>query len=223
MATKKKNNQGMDAEEMLSRSETFIEKNQKKIMWTIVIIAVVIAGIVLYKNFYQAPREEKASTALSVGETYFDFGNYDMALNGDSTTFFGLNKVIEEYNGTDAANLANAYAGLALAQNGKFEEAIKYLEEFNGGNDQVSIAIKAALGNCYANVGNLEKAVSLLEAAAKESNTQALSPIWLRQAGIIYEKLGKKAEALKCYTKIKDSYYDSPIASDIDKYIEKVK
>jgi TolA-binding protein len=43
------------------------------------------------------------------------------------------------------------------------------------------------------------------------------------QAGQIYEALGEKAEALKCYETIKNEYPQSIQRQDIDKYIERVK
>jgi len=44
----------------------------------------------------------------------------------------------------------------------------------------------------------------------------------LRQAGEIYESLNQTDKALELYQQIKDKYYRSPLAGDIDKYIERV-
>ena len=145
-----------------------------------------------------------------------------MALNGDSLSYKGFAAIATEESGTDAGNLANAYAGLCLAQTGKYEEAIAYLEKFSGDDQMVAPAVKGALGNCYVHKGDLEKGASLLVAAAKESDSQSLSPIWLQQAGEVYEKLGKKDEALKAYQTIKDKYFNSYNGVNIDKYIERV-
>lgn len=224
MATQKKNsNQGLNAEEMLNRSETFIEKNKKAIIGVIVAVVVIVVAVVLYKNYYQAPREEKASEALYLGQKYFDEGNFETALNGDSISYFGFAKVIADYDGTKAANLAKAYAGISLAKTGKYEEAVTYLEGYKGSDDFFAASVKAALGNCKINLGDLEKGASLLVEAAAKADAQSLSPVWLKQAGIVYEKLGKKDKALECYTKVKDKYSNNPmISNDIDKYIEKV-
>ena len=56
-----------------------------------------------------------------------------------------------------------------------------------------------------------------------KADNNLLSPAYLIQAGQIYEKLGKNSDALKAYTEIKDKYYGSMQAMDIDKYIERVK
>lgn len=224
MATQKKNNsQSLNAEEMLSRSETFIEKNKKAIIGVIAAVVLVIVAVVLYKNYYSGPREERAAVALYPAQEYFAAGDYEKTFYGDSTTYFGLAKVIGEYDGTKAANLAQAYAGLSLAHLGKFEEAVGYLEAYDGSDTYFASATLAALGNCRINLGDIEAGAKLLVDAAHKADAQSLSPVWLRQAGVAYEKLGQKDKALQCYTEIKDKYAGNPmVARDIDKYIEKV-
>ena len=59
--------------------------------------------------------------------------------------------------------------------------------------------------------------------AAKAADNNTVSPYCLLQAGLIYEKQGNKADALKVYTQIKEKYYASIQAMDIDKYINRVK
>ena len=135
----------------------------------------------------------------------------------------GLIQVIDEFGGTPTANVANAYAGLALAQTGRYEEAIPYLKAFDGDDNMVAPGVLSALGNCYANTGDLSAAVSKFIEAAKAADNNTISPYCLLQAGIIYEKQGKKEDALKVYTQIKDKYFASIQAMDIDKYINRVK
>ena len=53
-------------------------------------------------------------------------------------------KVADEFSGTAAGNLANAYAGVCYAQLGKYEEAVKYLNKFSADDQLVSPAL---LGN----------------------------------------------------------------------------
>ena len=39
-------------------------------------------------------------------------------------------KSLDEFSGTAAGNLANAYSGICYAQLGKYEDAVKYLDKF---------------------------------------------------------------------------------------------
>ncbi|WP_308269923.1 tetratricopeptide repeat protein, partial [Prevotella sp.] len=198
----------------------------------VVAIIVAIAGLLLYQSFVKAPREEKASTALAKGQEYFNQEQFDKALNGDGASYAGFVKIASDYSGTDAANLADLYAGLCYANLGKWTEAVTYLEKFSTKNDaMISPAAVAALGNAYANTGNIDKAISTLKKAADMADSKAaddtnnsLSPTFLIQAAQLLEKTNKNDEALKIYQDIKKKYVNAQVvqSSEIDKYIERV-
>lgn len=223
MAEQNKANEALNVEDALTQSEAFLIKNKKAIIGAIAAVIIVVAGVVMYKNLYAAPREEKAQAALFKGQEYFEADAYEQALNGDSIGFAGFIKVANEYSGTKAANLAKAYIGICYAQLGKYEEAAKALDGFDGDDQMVAPAMKGAMGNCYAQLGQFDKAASLLLKAADEADSNSLSPIYLLQAGEILVKQGKYDDAIKAYTTIKEKYFRSYQAMDIDKYIEQAK
>ncbi|MBQ7440096.1 MAG: tetratricopeptide repeat protein [Prevotella sp.] len=216
--------------ENLNKQEAFLLKYKKAIIIAVVALIVIIAGIILYNNYVAGPRQAKASTALAKGQEYFANENYEMALKGDSVGFIGFAKLAKEYSSTDAGNLANLYAGLCQANLGKWEEAVKFLDAYSPGDDtMVSPAAIAALGNAYAHVKQLDKAVANLKKAAKMADAQgadgvnnSLSPTFLIQAAEILESQNKKSEALSIYKDIKKKYVNSPVMQEIDKYIERV-
>ena len=223
MADQKKKDEALNVEEVLSSSEAFILKNKKTIVGAIVALVVVIAGIFAYNNLYKAPREKKAYAALFKGEQYFENDQFDLANNGDSIGFSGLLKVADEFSGTKAANLANAYAGLSYAHLGMNEEALKLLDKFSADDEMIAPAIKGAMGNCYVELGNISKAISLLQAAAKEADNNTLSPIFLQQAGELLVKEGKYDEAITAYQTIKDKYFRSYQSMDIDRFLQEAQ
>lgn len=220
MAEQKHKNESLNVEDTLTKSEEFIIKNKKSIIGSVVVIILVIAGILMYKNLYAEPREAKANAALFGSEELFTQNNFEQALNGDSLGSIGFINVIDQYSGTKAANLAKAYAGICYAQLGQFEKALPYLDGFKSNEKMVSSAILGAAGNCYAQMGQLDKAATTLVNAANKSESNTLSPIFLQQAGEIYVKLGKYSDAIKAYNQIKDKYFQSYQAMGIDKYIE---
>ncbi len=221
MAEKKHTQNPLDVEEALSSSEAFLTKNKWKVLGAIAVVVIVIAGVMGYKHFISEPKEVKASEALFRGEQYFGADNYEAALNGDSLGYKGFLKVADEFGGTGAGNLANAYAGICYAQLGNYEEAVKYLNKFSANDQLVSPAILGTIGNCYAEMGELDKGAATLMKAADKADSQALSPIYLIQAGQLYEKLGKNSEAVDAYTLVKEKYFNSYQAMDIDRYIER--
>ena len=224
MATNNVNNgaQQTPAEETLNKSEAFFLKYKNAIIGAVVALVVIVAGFILYNTYVAAPAKEKANTALAKSQEYFAMERFDIALNGDSLGNAGFAKIAADYSG-DAANLANLYAGLCNAQLGKWEEAAKYIEKFSAKDDQmISPAALGALGNVYAHLNQLDKAVSTLKSAAEKADNNSLSPTFLIQAGEILESQGKKAEALKLYKTIKEKYFNSMQYQTIDQYIERV-
>ena len=227
-----KNNQGtLDANEVLQSSEAFFFKNKKVIIAAVAVVVLILVGIFSYKSLISGPREEKASTALAKGQDYFNQEMFDKALNGDGAGYAGFAKISNDYSGTDAGNLANLYAGLCNAYLNKWDAAQKFLDSYStAGDAMVSPAAVAALGNAYAHLNQLDKAVDCLKKAAKLADERAddgvnnsLSPQFLMQAGEILESQNKKDEALVLYQDIKKKYLNSAQvqSSEIDKYIER--
>ncbi len=227
MSDKKKSQKGElqieDVEKALSRTELFIEDNQNKLLAGLGIVVLVVAGFIGVRHFYTLPREKKAQVALFPAEKYFAKDSLNLALNGDGLNCIGFMGVIEDYSGTDAANLACAYSGLSLHQLGKNEEAIKYLKKFSGGDDMIAPAVLSAIGDCYSDMEDYKEAVTYFEKAAKKADNNIVSPISLKKAGLAYEKMNNYDKALQVYTTIKDKYVNSAEGVDVDKYIERVK
>lgn len=226
-----KTEQVLEATENINNREAFFMKYKKAILIAVAAIIVVIAGVFLYISQISGPRKEKANTALSKGQTYFNNEMFEQAVNGDGAGFVGFAKLADEYSGTKAGNLANLYAGLCYANLGKWAEAQKSLDAFSTEGDQmISPASQAALGDAYAHLNQLDKAVDAFKKAADMADSKAeddtnnsLSPIFLIKAGEVLESQGKKDEALKIYQDIKKKYVNSMLvqSAEIDKYIER--
>ncbi len=221
MTEQKHNHEPLNVDEALSTSEAFLIKNKNVLLGALIAVVVIVGGFLAYNHFVAEPKEVKASEAIFKGEQYFGIDQFEIALNGDSLGYAGFVKLADEFSGTDAGNLANAYAGICYARLGKYEDAVKYLDKFSGNDALAAPAVLGALGNCYAQLGQLDKAASTLRDAANRANSMALSPIYLIQAGQILEKQGKNEEAVKAYQEVKTKYANSYQAMDIDKYIER--
>lgn len=222
MAKKDKKVESIALDEQLTKSEAFIEKNLKTILLVIAAVIVVVAGIFIYRN-HMANVELEAQNAIAKSQTAFAQDQFEQALNGDGANDLGFLKVIDKYSGTKTANLAKLYAAICYANTDKVAEAIKMFEDFDARDDQmVSPAALAALGNCYVKNGDSQKGAETLVKAAQKADNDAVSPLALRQAGEIYESLNQPEKALELYQQIKDKYFRSPLAGEIDKYIERV-
>ena len=223
MADIKKEKAAQAPEQTLTQNEAFVLKYKNQIIGCVAALVLIVAGVILWKSYYSAPRQEKASTEISKAQELFGYQEYETALNGDSLgTVKGFLQIANEYGSTDAGNLAKLYAGLCYAQMGQWQKAADYLKQFDTKNDQmISPAAEAALGNALAHLEKLDEAVKHLTKAAEMADNNTESPIFLIQAGEILESQGKKAEALKLYKQVKEKYFQSAQYQSIDAYIER--
>lgn len=207
----------------IKSSEALIDKYKKPVMAGLAVVVVAVAGFFLYKSFILEPKNQKANEALFKGEQYFAMNDYERALKGDSTGYKGFIYIAEEYSSTKAGNLARLYAGMSYAQSGNYQEAVKYLESYDECDDEmITPAAVGVLGNCYAQLNQLDKATETLLKAAEMADNNTLTPMYLQQAGEIFESQGNTDKALNCYNEIKNKYPQSMQAVEIDKYIERL-
>ena len=100
---------------------------------------------------------------------------------------------------------------------------MKYLESYDKCDDEmITPAAVGVLGNCYAQLNQLDKATETLLKAAEMADNNTLTPMYLQQAGEIFESQGNTDKALNCYNEIKNKYPQSMQAVEIDKYIERL-
>ena len=57
--------------EEVSKTEAFFDKYKKALIYGIVAVIVIIAGVIVYNTYVAGPREDKSSTLLAKGQDYF--------------------------------------------------------------------------------------------------------------------------------------------------------
>ena len=224
--SKKKTQQSSEqleaVESALSRSEQFIEENQKIISIIVLSILGAVAIFMGIKRYYINPLENEAQTQMFVAEQYFETDSFDLALYGDGN-YFGFVDIIDEYGVTKSGNLAKYYAGISYLKLGEYEDAISYLKKFNA-KDKIVGAIKyGSMGDAYIELGDISKAIKLYNKAAEYNKNEFTSPIYLMKAGYAYESLGDYKSALNAYQIIKEEYPESTEGRNIEKYITRAE
>ena len=150
-----------NVEEALSKTELWIEKNQKT-LWIILIALLVIAFSIYGISRYRAKKnetaknlsfpseisfEEKATQAVDFASYYMQNEDYATALNGDGEKV-GFLSIVNEYGSTKAGKLAAYYAGLCYLKQGDYNNAIEYLKKYKN-DDQVFAPLALGLiGDC---------------------------------------------------------------------------
>jgi len=211
-----------EVESALSRTERYIEENQKPL--TIIILALVVVVIVFmgYKRFIVIPAEKEAQSQMFMAERYFEQDSFNLALYGDGNNL-GMLDIIDDYGITKSSELAHYYAGVSFLNLGEFELAIKHLEKFSSNDKMIKLIAKGAIGDAYLELGEPSKAIGYYEKAATTEDNVFVNPIYLFKAGQVYESQEEFQKALETYQKIKDNYPESQEGQKIEKYIAKVK
>ena len=213
----KQDEQLQEVNEALTGAGKWIEDNSNLISWIVCGIAVVVMGIIAINNYVIKPKAVEASNENAKAVVYFMAGDFDKALKGDDAECIGFEAIADEYH-NQQGKLAALYAGICYYEKGEYEEAAKYLKEFDADDVNIDPAAHQLLGDAYVELGEYGKAAKAFEAAA-ESGNEIIAPMSLKKAGLVYLKEEDKAKALKAFKAIKENYPTSSEAQDIDKYI----
>jgi TolA-binding protein len=205
----------------LDKVESFYETNKKTISTITTVVLVVVLGAFAYLKLYKAPTEEKAATALSFPQRYFEADSLGMALNGDGKNP-GFTKIAKKFSGTAAGNLALYYEGICFLKMGDYANAIKSLKDFNGKGTMLGAMAYGSLGEAYMESGDNAKAIESFKKATEDKNDLLVTPMFLYQLGLAYEATGKTSDAVAAFKRIRDEYPKSLNARDMDKELARL-
>ena len=206
-----------NVEEALSKTELWIEENQKT-LWAILITLLVVAFAIFGINRYKQKRNETASQQIFHAQAAFEQENYDVALNGDGNNL-GFLDIISSYGSTKTGKLANYYAGICYMKQGNYNDAIEYLKKYTNNDQILSGMALGAIGDCYMELGDNANAASYYDKAARKSPNNFISPMFLVKEGMTYEIMGNYTKALEAYKLLKKDYPLSNEAFEISKNI----
>ena len=213
---------GMEnVESALSKTEQFIEDNQKVLTIIMFAVIIVIGGYWGAKKLYFAPQEHQAQVDLFPAQNYFEKDSFNLALNGDGMNL-GFLDIADDYSMTKPGKLAKYYAGISYLRLGQFDDAIEYLSSFSCGDDLLNATAKGALGDAYLEKGDVDAAISNYKSASGVDNS-LIAPTYLLKLGMVYEDEKKYDDALVAYQQIKDDFKTSAEARTIDKYITRAQ
>ncbi len=220
MADKKNVDESMHDEIVIAKAKDFWTRYSKPIMIACAVIIIGVGGWYVYQNFFKKPKEEKAVEAMFKAEEYYRIDSVNLALNGDGQ-YDGFLKIISKYGGTDAANLANYYAGSCYIKLNENEKAIKHLKKFSTGSKSVQARAYKLIGDAYADMGKNADALNYYKKAGRHYEKDEInSAEYLYFAAYLADRVMKDTkEAIALYKEIKEKFPKSNQASDADKYL----
>jgi len=193
--------------EKLVGAETWVESNSKVVIGIGAVIVLIVAGYLGF-TWYKNSQNEQAQKEMFQAVFYFEADSLDKALNGDGNNL-GLLAIIDDYGFSDAANLANYYAGAAYLKQGKFEVARLYLKDFSASDLLVQARAYSLIGDTYMEENKFEDAANFYSKAANYEPNKYFSPTYLMKEALAYEKLNQNDKAKETYEKIIIQYWDS--------------
>jgi tetratricopeptide (TPR) repeat protein len=212
----------IDVEETLSTWEKKIEQNKKSYAVVLGSIILVVAVYFIWAKLYVAPKESEAQSLMYHAERYFANDSIDKALFGDGNNP-GFLDIIEDYGVTSSANLAHYYMGVGLLKKGEYEGAIDHLKKFSSNDVIVSSIALGAIGDAYAELGDMDEAADYYLKAARNNENKFTTPIYLMRAGLAFEATGRWNDAVKAYEKIQEDFAETNEGREVEKYLARAK
>lgn len=215
-------------DEGAGRTETWVADNQKYILIGVGLVLVAVLGYMGWEKFIHEPNEAEAANEMALAQTYFENAVtatgtqrdslYTLSLNG-SEGKYGFVDIIENYSGTDAANLATYNAGFAFLYTGKYQEAIDHLEDFNSEDEILAPLATGGIGDAFMQLDQPEEALGYYEKAASMRSNSFTTPKFLLKAAITAIELKDADAAEEHLLKIKEEYPESPEAKEVAIYL----
>ncbi len=215
-------------DESASKTETWVADNQKYIYIIVGVAIVAVLGYLGYNRFILEPKQTEAANEMAQAQDYMSSALrasgaqsdslYNLALNGGEGKY-GFLDIIENYGGTDAANLAHYNAGFAYLRTGKYQEAIEQLEGFESDDEIFAALATGGIGDAFMQLDQPEEALGYYEKAAEMRSNSFTTPRFLLKAAITAIKLGDADTAEGYLLQIEDEYPDAPEAEKVPIYL----
>ena len=226
MATKKQQEAEIvsdeSIQEAIGKTELWMQNNGRKVICALVAVFVVVGAVFAYKYLYTLPRNTKAAESMFMAEQLFKDGDYETALNGDGSEA-GFAAIVDKYASTPAGNLARQYAAECCMKLGDYDAALSYLTGYKHTKGAPNAIVNAQnyglQGDVYVQKGDYSKAADLYRKAVEAADNVLTTPAYLKKLGLVYEKTGDRAAALKAFNRIADEYPMSIEAREAGKFI----
>ncbi len=206
--------------EVVDRARDFWSLYSRYIITVVVVLALLVGGYLVYKYLIQKPKEQKAAEAMFKAQQYYGVDSFRLALNGDGLNP-GFLKIISNYGGTKAGELAHFYAGASFLQSGDPAGAIKQLKDFSTDSKLIQARSYKLLADAYAETGKNNDALENYKKAARsfEDDDQNASE-YLFMAGYFAARvLQNKNEAITLFKELKEKYPRTQYGFEADKYL----
>ncbi|MCX7907598.1 MAG: tetratricopeptide repeat protein [Bacteroidetes bacterium] len=182
-------------------------------------LALAVAGAIAYLNH----QDQQANEALGRVVLWFESGQYQKALEGDTTQRIpGLAQIADRYRWTQTGKLAAYYAASAYYELGQYEKARQYFARYPNNGTLLAAAARAGEAAAYENAGQYRRAASLYLKAASQYKSELLTPDYLFGAARCLEQAGDLRAALRAYERVQKEFPKTPQASEAEQHVARL-
>ena len=177
--------------------------------------AILIIALSIGYYYYSKSQEKEAQQLLFTAEELYRQGNYEKALTGDDRTFSaGFETVVDNYSGTDAANLALYYAAVCEFNLNNPEQAYAYIKDHEPADGILGVGPVSFHAVVLNELERYQEAADQFEIAAEWNINESTTPFNLMEAADAHHKSGNNKRAMKLAERVLEEYPDSPVATD---------
>ena len=200
------------------QAKSYLDENSKQVFYMVSGILIVVILIIVYVYVHKQNVEE-AQGQLGIAQVEYTNLNYDRAIKR-------LERLIEDYSGTDEADQGMFLLANVLYQKEKYDEAKVHFEQFVDSYSGSKILLAsgiAGLAACY------EKEKNFLEAAEAYSKAASTAPYFVEAdnyiylSGICYNKAGNIDKAVEKFEFLVENNSKSKRLNDAKAQLTKLK
>lgn len=203
-------------------AEDFLERYQKPALIVLGVL-VLLAGAFAFYKYNQADKNAQAQAEMYNAVFLFEKDSFNLALKGDGKESIGLQEIADEYSGTQAGKLAAFYAGLIYLKQGKFQEAIDYLDNYESEDGLYQARSWSLIGDAYSELNDLDNSIKYYKKASEYKANEQITPGYLMKLGLAYELNKDWKNAAEAYNRIVQEFPKAQELSDAKKYKAKAQ
>lgn len=204
-----------------AKVQSFYLQNKNIIIWAGVAVILLIALSFGY-YYYSQQQETRAQELMGMAETYYLNGNYESALMGSEEEFtVGFEQIINNYSGTDAANLARYYAAVCEYKLGNTDLALNYINSYEFPDGIMGVAPLSFKGVLLTEMGNHEEAAQTYVEAAELDLNESTTPYNYLEAANAFQDAGNMEQAREYAQLIVDDYPNSAQVAEAQRLLGK--
>lgn len=195
-----------------------VQANKKYIVWAAAAVVAFVCIAVLYVWAFRQPAIQKGNDAIGQADLQLAAGNDSIALV--------QYQAVANDDSYDAGNRAALQAAILLYKQGKYQDAINYLDKFDANESIIGAGAYSLKGDCYVNLNKLDDALKCFDEAIDASDENPYyTPFFMLKEARVYRAKGDFAKEAKVYEEIKTNYNSYVDANnlDINRYIERAK